>query len=122
MVAAATTTTAETMTSHVGRLYSIALALFVFFLTWVMIGARPWAASGSQGDPRLAALEKREQRVRRQNVVVQKLVQRRWAVYRAQLRQRRSQIAAANQAQAAAAQAPQVRIVSLPPVTSTRTS
>ena len=110
------------MTSHVGRLYSIALALFVFFLTWVMIGARPWAASSSQGDPRLAAIEKREQRVRRQSVAVQRLVQRRWATYRAQLRRRQSQIAAANQAQAAAAQAPQVRVVSLPPVTSTRTS
>ena len=34
------------MTSHVARLYSIALALFVFFLTWAAIGARPWAASG----------------------------------------------------------------------------
>ena len=110
------------MTSHVGRLYSIALALFVFFLTWVAIGARPWAASGSQSDPRLAALEQREQRVRRQSVAVQRLVRRRWATYQAHLRQRRSHIAAANQAQAAAAQAPQVRVVSLPPVTSTRTS
>jgi TolA-binding protein len=110
------------MTSHVGRLYSVALALFVFFLTWVAIGARPWAASGSQSDPRLAALEQREQRVRRQSVAVQRLVRRRWATYQAQLRQRRSQIAAANHAQAAAAQAPQVRVVSLPPVTSTRTS
>jgi hypothetical protein len=53
---------------------------------------------------------------------VQRLVRRRWATYQAQLRQRRSQIAAANHAQAAAAQAPQVRVVSLPPVTSTRTS
>lgn len=110
------------MTSHVGRLYSIALALFVFFLTWVAIGARPWVASGSKSDPRLVALEQREQRVRRQSVAVQRLVKRRWATYQAQLRQRRSQIAAANQAQAAAAQAPQVRVVSLPPVTSTRTS
>jgi hypothetical protein len=121
-VTAATTTTAETMTSHVGRLYSIALALFVFFMTWVVIGARPWVASGSPSDPRLTALEQREQRVRRQSVAVQRLVRRRWATYQAQLRQRRSQIAAANQAQAAAAQAPQVRVVSLPPVTSTRTS
>jgi hypothetical protein len=110
------------MTSHVGRLYSVALALFVFFLTWMAIGARPWVASGSQSDPRLAALEKREQRVRRQSVVVQRLVNRRWATYRAQLGQRRSQIAAANRAQQTAAQAPQVRVVSLPPVTSTRTS
>jgi hypothetical protein len=124
MTTAATTTatTAETMTSHVGRLYSIALALFVFFLTWVVIGARPWAATGSEADPRLAALEKREQRVRRQNLVVQRLVKRSWATYRAQLRQRQAQIAAADQAQLAAARAPAVRVVDLPPVTSTRTS
>jgi hypothetical protein len=110
------------MTSQVGRLYSIALALFVFFLTWVVIGARPFVASGSESDPRLAALEKREQRARRESVAVQRLVKRRWATYRAQLRQRQSQIASAQQAQAAAAQAPSVRVVSLPPVTSTRTS
>jgi hypothetical protein len=110
------------MTSQVGRLYSVALALFVFFLTWVAIGARPWVANGSETDPRLAALEKREARVRRQSVAVQGLVKRRWATYQAQLRKRQSQIAAANQAQAVAAQAPQVRVVSLPPVASTRTS
>ena len=81
------------MTSHVGRLYSLALALFVFFLVWATIGARPWAASGSQKDPRLAALEPREQRLRRQSVAVQRLVRHRWAVYRAQLRKRQSQIA-----------------------------
>jgi hypothetical protein len=110
------------MTSQVGRLYSVALALFVFFMTWVVIGARPWVATGSETDPRVVALEKREQRARRQSVAVQRLVKRRWATYQAQLKQRRSQIQAANQAQAAAAQAPQVRVVSLPPVTSTRTS
>jgi hypothetical protein len=110
------------MTSHVGRLYSVALALFVFFSTWVAIGARPLGAGGSQSDSRLAALEKREQRVRRQSVAVQRLVNGRWATYRTQLRRRQAQIAAANQAQQAAAQAPQVRVVSLPPVTSTRTS
>ena len=120
--AATTTTAAATMTSHVGRLYSIALALFVFFLTWVMIGARPWAATGSATDPRLAALEKREQRARRQSAAVRRLVKQRWATYQAQLRRRQSQIAAAEQAQLAAAQAPSVSVVDLPPVTSTRTS
>ena len=116
------TTTKATMTSQVGRLYSIALALFVFFLTWLMIGARPWAASGSATDPRLVALEKREQRVRRQSVAVRRLVKRRWAAYQAQLRRRQSQIAVARQAQLAAVRAPSVSVVSLPPVTSTRTS
>jgi hypothetical protein len=112
------------MTSHVARLYSIALALFVFFLTWAMIGARPWAAaSGSQSDPRLTALAAREQRLRHESAAVQRLVKHRWAVYKVQLRKRQSQIAAAKQVQAQqAAAAPSVRVVSLPPLTVTRTS
>jgi hypothetical protein len=112
------------MTSHVGRLYSIALALFVFFLTWTAIGARPWAAaSETRKDPRLAALAAREQRIRRESVAVQRLVKHRWAVYRVQLRKRQSQIAAATRAQAQAAAAPPaVRVVNLPPLTTTRTS
>ena len=113
------------MTSHVARLYSIALALFVFFLTWATVGARPWAASsaGAQKDPRLVALAAREQRLRHESVVVQRLVKHRWAVYRSQLRTRQSQIAAAKQAQAqAAAAVPSVRVVNLPPLTVTRTS
>jgi hypothetical protein len=111
------------MTSHVARLYAIALALFVFFLTWAAVGARPWATSGAQSDPRLAALATREQRLRHESVAVQRLVKHRWAVYRTQLRKRQSQIAAAKRAQAQlAAAAPSVRVVSLPPLTVTRTS
>lgn len=112
------------MTSHVARLYSIAIALFVFFLTWAAVGARPWATSGgAQSDPRLTALAAREQRLRHESAAVQKLVGHRWAVYRAQLRTRQSQIAAAKRVQAQqAAAAPSVRVVSLPPLTVTRTS
>ena len=83
------------MTSHVARLYSLALALFVFFLIWAAIGARPWATSGTQNDPRLTALAAREQQLRHESAAVQKLVRHRWAVYRVQLRKRQSQIAAA---------------------------
>jgi hypothetical protein len=112
------------MTSHVARLYSIAIALFVFFLTWAAVGARPWVTSGgAQSDPRLAALAAREQRLRHDSAAVQRLVRHRWAVYRAQLRTRQSQIAAAKRVQAQqAAAAPSVRVVSLPPLTVTRTS
>jgi multidrug efflux pump subunit AcrA (membrane-fusion protein) len=114
------------MTSHVARLYSLALALFVFFLTWATVGAHPWSTTGSQGqkDPRLTALAAREQKLRRESAAVQKLVRHRWAVYRAQLAKRHSQIAAAKQAQAqaAVAAAPSVRVVNLPPLTVTRTS
>jgi hypothetical protein len=113
------------MTSHVARLYSLALALFVFFLTWATIGARPWTTtSGAQKDPRLTALNAREQHLRRESVLVQRLVRHRGAVYRVQLHKRQSQIATARQAQqaAASAPAPSVRVVSLPPLTVTRTS
>jgi hypothetical protein len=111
------------MTSHVGRLYSIAAGLFVFFLAWVAIGARPWAASSPAKDPRLAALTKRELRLRHESVAVQRIVKHRWAVYRVQLRKRQSQIAAAKRAQVQVAPAaPAVRVVNLPPLTTTRTS
>jgi hypothetical protein len=127
------------MTSHVGRLYALALALFVFFLTWATVAAHPWSAhASSRTDPRAAALAAREVRLRHESVAVARIVRRRWAVYRRQLRKRRQQIAAVSRANAAAARqaqlavaaapaysataAPSVRVVSLPPVTVTRTS
>jgi hypothetical protein len=108
------------MTSHTGRLYALAVALVVFFLTWTVIAARPWVAA--KPDPRLAALVVREQQLGRESVVVRRLIQQRWAVYRVRLHQRQAQISAAHHAQLAAAAAPSVRIVSLPPLTVTRTS
>ncbi len=137
------------MTSHVGRLYALALALVVLFATWTAVATRPWAVTATTTDPRVAALAAREQRLRHESIVVRRLVQRRWAVYRVQLgkRQRqiaavhrqqlavnrqaaalaqRAQAAAAAQAQAAApsftAAAPPVQVVNLPPLTVTRTS
>ena len=108
------------MTSHAGRLYAVALALVVFFLTWAVVAAHPWATT--KPDPRIAALAAREQQVRRESVAVQRIVQRRWAVYRAQLKSRQAQIASVHHAQTAAAAAPSVRVVTLPPLTVTRTS
>jgi hypothetical protein len=107
------------MTSHVGRLYALAVALLVFFLVWATVAARPWATASP--DPRLAALVAREQRVRLQSVAVRRLVSHRWAVYRVRLKQRQSQIAAAR-TRIAAAPPPSVRVVTLPPLTVTRTS
>jgi hypothetical protein len=116
---------AAAMTSHVGRLYALALALVLFFLTWTTVAARPWAHSARHAaDPRVAALVAREQRLRHESLLVQRIVQKRWAVYRVELRNRKAQIAAAQQAQLAAAPAaaPSVRVVTLPPLTITRTS
>jgi hypothetical protein len=113
---------AVAMTSHVGRLYALAIALLVFFITWAAVAARPWVASTQSVDPRLNALAAREQQLRRESVVVRRVVAHRWAVYRVELRKRNAQIATAHRAQLAAAAAPAVRVVTLPPLTITRTS
>jgi hypothetical protein len=124
------------MASHVGRLYALSLALVVFFLAWALIAARPWAAQSTSGaDPRIAALAARERRIRHESLVVARIVRHRWAVYRTRLRRREQQIVAAKRAHAAvtnqarlaaaaapAAASPSVRVVTLPPLTITRTS
>jgi hypothetical protein len=134
------------MTSHTGRLYALALALVVLFATWTAIATRPWVTQAAAADPRWTALAAREQRLRHESIVVNRLVKRRWAVYRVDLRARNAQIAAARRAQVAAdrqaqvaaqhaqaaaaqaaaapvaATAPAVRVVTLPPLTITRTS
>jgi hypothetical protein len=120
------------MTNHVGRLYSLALAVVVFFVLWAAIAAKPWATTAT--DPRLAALVAREHQLRHDAVLVKKVVAGRWAVYRVQLAHRKAAIAAAQQRQLATASyqapaagysggaAPAVRVVMLPPLTITRTS
>lgn len=89
------------MTSHVGRLYSLALALVVFFLAWAIVAARPWATTAS---PRLHALAVREAQLRRDAQLVNRIV------------------AARAHASHASAPAPAVKVVNLPPLTITRTS
>ena len=92
------------MTSHTGRLYSLALALVVFFLAWAVAAARPWgraAASAPAPDPRLQALVVRQAQLQREAKLVNQIVA---------PRSRRP------------APAPAVRVVNLPPITITRTS
>jgi hypothetical protein len=101
------------MTNHVGRLYAAAAALAAFFLAWIGIAAHPWVTPPR--DPRMAALQQRELRLQRDAALVRQLVSRRNA-YRGALA--RSRAAAA----AAPAPAPAVRIVTLPPVATTRSS
>jgi hypothetical protein len=88
------------MTSHTGRLYTLALALVVFFLAWAVVAARPWGRAAAP-DPRLQALSVRAAQLRREAALVNRLVA---------ARSHRS------------APAPAVRVVDLPPVTVTRTS
>jgi hypothetical protein len=97
------------MTSTV-RVYVVAAAIVVLFLAWAFAAAHPWGEAAP--DPRVQALAAREQRVRLEQVRVQQLVDRRWAVYRARLAERRQATAAP----------PVVRLTQLPPVTATRSS
>jgi hypothetical protein len=121
------------MTDHVARLYAVSLALVVLFLTWAVVAARPWAATAAEKDPRIVALERREAKLRRKSVRVERQVKRRFAAYEARLRKRQRAIAAIQAADASAAAAPaassapaaaapSVATVSLPPVTSSSSS
>lgn len=97
-------------------MYATALTLFTFFLTWALVAAKPWPSKATATpDPRLRALAAREQKLRHESIRTQRLVQRRWTAYRAQLAQRNQQIAAA-------AAPPPVRIVSQPAATVTSSS
>lgn len=122
------------MTNHVARLYAVALALVVLFLTWAVVAARPWAATAAEKDPRIVALERREAQLRRKSVRVERQVKRRFAAYETRLRKRKRAIAAIEAANASttasapvvsatpSATAPSVGVVSLPPITSTSSS
>ena len=88
------------MTDHVARLYLAAASLLGFFVAWAGIAAHPWSASAQQSDPAAQALARYEQRLREDAAIVQRL--------RAD--------------RAVQATAPSVRVVTLPPLTTTHTS
>lgn len=100
------------MTSHVGRLYAIALALFVFFVVWAGVAARPW--SSSTPSAQLQVLAVREQALRREAALVHQIVSLRAKTASAPV--------AAVASGAAPPPQPAVRVVHLPPLTITRTS
>lgn len=118
------------MTSHVGRLYALALGLVIFFLAWAVVAARPWGTPAV--DQRRQLLVAREAQLRHEARLVNRIVNERWAAYHKALRARNAEIAAAKakaraaqQAAAAYVAAPamsSVRVVTLPPLTITRTS
>jgi hypothetical protein len=90
---------------RVTRLYVFAVTLLVFFVTWAVVAARPWAPKAAKAtpDPRIASLIAKEKRIHFESRLVRKL-----QAQRAQ--------------QISAAPAPAPRIVTLPPLTITRTS
>jgi hypothetical protein len=140
------------MTSHALRLYVASVTLLVFFVLWAVVAAKPWASTSGHAapDPRLVALRRRQRHLERETRIVKLQVDRRWHEYSRRLRRRESlihtlerrhaaQVAAATAAASAAsayrapsvsgtpaaqvvAPAPQVRVVSLPPATSSGSS
>ena len=97
---------ASTVTSNLGRLYATALAMVVFFFAWAVIAARPWVPENEgKQDPRLVALNVREQRLRKDAVMIKKIVNKRWATYRVALTKRKHLIAVRAKQNAARARA-----------------
>jgi hypothetical protein len=97
------------MTSHQGRLYTLAVALVVFFLAWAVVAAHPWAAASA--DPRLRTLVIRQAQLQHEAKFVRKVVAERWARYRVELKARRAEITRVNAAAAAAAAAARAQAV-----------
>jgi Flp pilus assembly protein TadB len=112
------------MRSHVVRLYVAAVAIFVFFVLWAVIAAKPWAAGAAQPgvDPRLVALDRRQRRLEHESRLVKQALDRRWRAYRARLRRREAAIRSLDrrhaQEVAAAAQAASAHVASGAPVSS----
>jgi hypothetical protein len=94
------------MTSHTGRLYALAIAVLVFSLAWALVAAKPWVSAAPTPQAQVLAL--REQALRHETALVNAI-----------LRQR---AAAAKRPSQQLASAPAVRVVTLPPLTITRTS
>lgn len=105
------------MTSHTGRLYALAIAVLVFSLAWALVAAKPWVSAAPTPREQLLAL--REQALRRETTLVNAILRQRAAVA---AQQARRQLAPASAPAPASASAPAVRIVTLPPLTITRTS
>lgn len=87
------------MTNHVARLYLLAASVLGLFVAWAGIAAQPWRQEAAPA-PASPALVAYEQRLRDDAALVARLV-------------------ALRQARPAA---PAVRVVTLPPLTTTRTS
>jgi hypothetical protein len=102
------------MTSHHGRLYTLALGLVVFFLAWAVIASHPWVTASA--DPRLHTLAVRQAQLQREAKLVRKVVAARWTRYRIELKARRAQIARVNAAAAAAAAASAAAAARVAPV------
>jgi len=93
------------MTSHLGRLYAAAITILAFFVVWAAVAAQPWRAAAP--DPRLQQLALRQQALKRETALVNQVL---------------ALKAKAGATAPAAPATPAVRVVTLPPLTITRTS
>ena len=98
------------MTNHVGRLYAAAIGVLVLFLSWAAVAAHPWATP--KASPQLQLIALREQALKRETALVNTILRQRAAA----AKQTTQPIAAASTTQ------PSVRVVTLPPLTITKTS
>ena len=99
------------MTNHVGRLYAAAIGVLVLFLSWAAVAAHPWATPRASAQLQLIAL--REQALKRETALVNTILRQRAAA---------SKQAAAQPISATSAAQPSVKVVTLPPLTITKTS
>ena len=119
------TTGVVAVTNAIGRFWAVAVALVVFFILWAVLAAKPWTSSGTPADPRLSALQAREQKVQNRALAAQQTLNKRWAAYRSALLKQKGSLTAQQQAQLATAPAGPsviVKVSGTPPVTRSTSS
>jgi hypothetical protein len=115
----------STVTNAIGRFWAIALALVVFFILWAVLAAKPWISSGTPADPRLSALQAREQKVQNRALAAQQTLNKRWAAYRSALLRQKGSLTIQQRAQLATAPAGPsviVKVTGATPVTHSTSS
>jgi uncharacterized MAPEG superfamily protein len=113
------------VTNAIGRFWAVALALVVFFVLWVVLAAKPWVSSSTPTDPRLAALQAREQKTQNRALAAQQTLNKRWATYRSALIRQKGSLTAQQRAQIATAPAGPsviVKVTGATPVTRSTSS
>jgi len=104
------------MTNHAARLTVASASILVLFLAWAIIAAHPWPARQSAAtDPRILALNARAAALRSEAAALERLLA-------ARAGGQAGAGAATVAAGAASAAPPAVKVVTLPPLTITRTS
>ena len=73
-----------------GRAYALAITVLILFLAWGAIAAKPWAAAPV--DPKVAKLQAKEKQAQEAAAKAKRIVDARWAKYKANLKVRQRQI------------------------------